>query len=82
MLSIMQQLLPDIPDMEIHLDSEYSTYDIQQEIIIEQFFAEQSPRKVSIEDLAQMLYPSSRQVNRNLHSLYGCSFTSDNMRRE
>ena len=40
MLSIMQQLLPDIPDMEIHLDSEYSTYDIQQEIIIEQFFAE------------------------------------------
>jgi len=71
-LTIMRYLLP---DKDVQWNSEYSAYDIQQELIIESFFAEQYRKDICINDLANLLHVSTRQVNRILHNLYNCSFT-------
>ena len=73
LLTEILRLSKDIPDWFFPVESERARdYD---SVAIDDFFSTHSLGKIKIQDLADELKVSIRQVNRILHRLYGMSFT-------
>lgn len=71
MLTVLEKMFP---DGSLRWSDECTAYDIQREVVIEQYLVRHYHENITVGDLAEELSLCPRQVNRIFLDLFGCSF--------